>query len=159
MFLAVTGNCHAFNLVFNELNMGSRLALGITTIIQSRTTFSFTSSIFLNLWVPIAAAFLVLMTTLISFRIIAAQRAILKIGGPLIKLQNNYTGIVAILVEAALPFSVLCVVLAVALARAWDCILILMAIWGCGAVRHNFYFDEYISTKRDRIIDRPLYPF
>ena len=98
------------------------------------------------------------MTTLISFRIVAAQRAILKIGGTLIKLQNNYTGIVAILVEAALPFSVLCIVIAVALARAWDCILILMAIWGCGAVSRTFWLDGYINTKNDRN-NRALYRF
>ncbi|ESK84234.1 hypothetical protein Moror_3810 [Moniliophthora roreri MCA 2997] len=91
-------------------------AMAIMAIIQSAGTsvFAHRAANYIVLWVAFLSSLNVLLTCLISFRLIMARRRLRKLG---MLAPKQYTSIVAILVESSLLFTVFGVIFAVLLGK------------------------------------------
>ncbi|ESK84233.1 hypothetical protein Moror_3809 [Moniliophthora roreri MCA 2997] len=103
--------------------------MAIMTLVQSAGTsiYSSQSVNFVVLWISITSSLNVLLTALISFRLLSARRRLLKLN---ITAPTQYIGVVAILVESSLPFPVLGILYAVLSAKNIGVYMIFAVFWG-----------------------------
>ncbi|KAJ7595761.1 hypothetical protein C8J56DRAFT_923168, partial [Mycena floridula] len=80
-------------------------------------------------WVALTATFNVLVTFLITFRILKTRRAAKRVSSMNSELIGEYTGLPAILIEASLPFSILGIVFAVTYGKNVDEASAFILIW------------------------------
>uniref|UniRef100_A0A0W0GC82 Uncharacterized protein n=1 Tax=Moniliophthora roreri TaxID=221103 RepID=A0A0W0GC82_MONRR len=103
--------------------------MAIITLVQSAGTsiYSSQSVNYVVLWISITSGLNVLLTALISFRLLSARRRLLKLN---ITAPTQYIGVVAILVESSLPFPVLGILYAVLSAKNIGVYVIFAVFWG-----------------------------
>lgn len=107
-------------------------AMGILTTVQSALPGAeFFSGKTVNYgvpWISLTVAVNVSLTILICVRILLVRRQMKHcLNGQEFKV---YTGLMAILIESSLPFSILGIIFAVAYSRGWSLSLALANIWG-----------------------------
>lgn len=111
--------------------------MAIVTTIQSGVPGGdFFSGVTVNFgvpWVALTLTFNVLVTAMISTRLLLMQKKVRAVLGP--EHTKLYTGVVAILVESALPFTLLSIAYIIPYARNDVESLALVGIWGCFFVR------------------------
>ncbi|ESK84237.1 hypothetical protein Moror_3806 [Moniliophthora roreri MCA 2997] len=103
--------------------------MAIITLVQSAGTsiYSSQSVNYVVLWISITSSLNVLLTALISLRLLSARRRLLKLN---ITAPTHYIGVVAILVESSLPFPVLGILYAVLSAKNIGVYVIFAVFWG-----------------------------
>uniref|UniRef100_A0A0W0FDR2 Uncharacterized protein n=1 Tax=Moniliophthora roreri TaxID=221103 RepID=A0A0W0FDR2_MONRR len=93
------------------------------------SSYSYRSNNLNVLWIIITTIPNVLLTALISFRILSARRELVKLDLNVAP-PKAYMGVVAILAEASLPFPVLGIIGAVVVAKGAEVYTIFMVLWG-----------------------------
>ncbi|KAK1219806.1 hypothetical protein PQX77_017470 [Marasmius sp. AFHP31] len=110
-----------------------QLAMAIVSLIQSALPgSSFFTANALNFgipWISLTCALNVILTVLISAKLLWARRRMNRLLQSK-EMTDVYTGVVAILVESALPFSILGIVFAILLAKENFAYAIFSAVWG-----------------------------
>ncbi|KAL0562817.1 hypothetical protein V5O48_019261, partial [Marasmius crinis-equi] len=84
-------------------------------------------------WIALTCSLNIVLTILISYRLITARRYIRLSGARSLQasdLVRMYTGPVAIFVESALPFSILGIIFAILLGKGITVYVIFSAVWG-----------------------------
>ncbi|KAK7019678.1 hypothetical protein VNI00_018023, partial [Paramarasmius palmivorus] len=109
--------------------------MAIIALIQSAmpggSIFAQESVNFLIPWISLTSSLNVLLTALIAYRLLSARRHLLATNITEAKeLSAVYTGVVAILVESALPFSVLGILFAVLLGVQNTAYTMVSVLWG-----------------------------
>lgn len=107
----------------------------VTTIQSGLPGGSFFSGITINFgtpWIALTLTFNVLVTAMISTRLLLMQKKVRAVLGP--EHTKLYTGVIAILIESALPFSLLSIAYIIPYARNDPESLALVGIWGCFCV-------------------------
>ncbi|KAF5329110.1 hypothetical protein D9758_017949 [Tetrapyrgos nigripes] len=106
-------------------------AMGIVALVQSAIPgsgiFAQQSVNFVIPWVSLTAGLNVILTALICVRLLITRRDLLRAEVTEIKV---YTSLVAILVESALPFSILGIIFAALLGKAVTVYVVLSVFWG-----------------------------
>jgi len=114
------------------LYLGS-VAMGITTTIQSGLPngdfFEGTTVNFGIPWIVLTIVFNILVTLMISVRLLGMHRKVNRIVGK--EVTRRYTGLLAILVESALPFTLLGIGYLATYIREVPESLAFADIWGC----------------------------
>lgn len=97
-------------------------------------------------WISLSVALNVTLTALICVRILQARR---RVQGCLEQEELKvYTSVMAILIESALPFSILGIIFAVAYSKGWSLSAAMANIWGVFVVRRcpssssNFHLNR-----------------
>ncbi|KAI3606135.1 hypothetical protein WG66_003970 [Moniliophthora roreri] len=105
--------------------------MAIITLVQSAGISIYSSELdsvnYVVLWISITSSLNVLLTALISFRLLSARQRLLKLN---ITAPTQYIGVVAILVESSLPFPVLGVLYAVLFAKNIGVYIFFAVFWG-----------------------------
>jgi len=97
-------------------------------------------------WVALTVSFNIIVTALISFRLLFIHH---KIQSVFVDGQRSpYTGIVAILVESALPFTVLGIVYLGTYIKGLPSALAVGIVWGTLVVCSHGYFTELFHTDK-----------
>ena len=136
MLIAETGAFADIYRCFKLYSLFSVLAFAVVSILQSAKAIHYTMNLFV-MCTSLATSLNNLLTFLISFRLIAAHRALSQAGITSYTGQRlSYTNIVAILIESSLPFSILGILLCVALAKKLAPKDIFEAVWAIYAVSH-----------------------
>lgn len=124
-----------------ELKFWVQIVLGILTVIESALPssrfFSGRVQSFGVTWVALAVAFNVVVTSLICGRIIVAHMSIKRLG--VTDHAAERWGIIAILIESALPFSVAGIVHAVLFGISNQWVVLIGDIWGSMTVSIAFH--------------------
>jgi len=138
MFLVSTGACDIFVIPSPDTNTGN-LAMGIVALVQSAapgsSIFAQQSVNFVIPWVSLTTGLNVILTGLITLRLLSARHYLIKADlTEARELSKVYTSVVAILVESALPFSILGIIFAVLLGKQVTIYVVLSVFWGGYAV-------------------------
>ncbi|KAJ7220038.1 hypothetical protein GGX14DRAFT_338348, partial [Mycena pura] len=108
-------------------------AMGITATIQSGLPggdfFSGTTVNFVIPWLVLTIAFNIVTTSMITFRLLAMSRTMRRVLPK--ERAHIYTGVIAILVETALPFTILGIGYLITYIRGAPEALAFADIWGC----------------------------
>ncbi|ESK86907.1 hypothetical protein Moror_3393 [Moniliophthora roreri MCA 2997] len=104
-------------------------AMAIMTLVESpgsSISSPHKSIQFLVLWIITTTSLNVLLTALISFPILSARRQLLKLN---ITPPNSHMGVIAILLETALPFPILGILSAILVAKGTGVCVIFVMLW------------------------------
>ncbi|KAJ8076158.1 hypothetical protein PM082_022143 [Marasmius tenuissimus] len=126
-------NSNRWVMILPILTFLASTSMAIVSCVQSAlpgSSFFATNALNFGIpWISLTCALNVILTGLISVKLLWARRRMNRLLQSR-ELTDVYTGVVAILVESALPFSVLGIVFAVLLAKGNFAYAIFSAVWG-----------------------------
>ncbi|KAJ7650618.1 hypothetical protein FB45DRAFT_888267 [Roridomyces roridus] len=123
------GSSSPWAVVFPGLLFLSSAVMGLISTVQSARADFFAAVNLVIPWLVLTLTFNVVTTCMIAFRLVSVGRGLRQILGK--ERAEVYTGVVAILIESALPFTLLGIGYVITYVRNDPEALAFASIWGC----------------------------